>query len=62
MILHHVTQGARGFVVTGATFHAECFCRRNLHMVDVVRVPEGREIALAKRSTRMFCAVSFPRK
>ena len=43
MILHHVAQRACALVKPGATFNAQCFCRRDLHRVNVMRVPERRE-------------------
>ena len=43
MILHHVAQSACAFVKAGASFNAQHFRRCDLHLVDVVRVPEWRE-------------------
>ncbi len=48
MILDHVAQSARSFVEAGARLHSECFRGRDLHLVDVVRVPEGREDRVRK--------------
>jgi len=62
MILHHVAEAARGFVVTRTTFHAERFCRRDLHMVDVVRVPERREDRVGKAQHKDVLRRFFPQK
>src|SRR5207248_11056023 len=43
MVLHHVAQGAGGFVVPGASFYPECFCGGDLDVIDVTRVPDGLE-------------------
>lgn len=40
MVLHHVAQGAGGVVVAGTTFEADRLGDRDLHVVDVVGVPE----------------------
>lgn len=41
-------------VVTGTPIHANRFGVRDLHMVDVMAVPQGFRIMLAKRSTSRF--------
>ena len=43
MILDHIAQRARAFVVAGATLHPQRLGRGDLHMVDITRVPEGLE-------------------
>ena len=48
MILHHVAQSARSFVEAGAHPNSERFRCRDLHLVDVVRVPEWRENRVRK--------------
>ena len=48
MILDHVAQSARSFVVAGAHLNSERLRRRELHLVDVVRVPERRENRVRK--------------
>src|SRR5262245_2256576 len=48
MILHHIAEGPCGFVVSGTTFHTEGFCCRNLHVIDVVCVPEWGENRVGK--------------
>ena len=48
MVLHHVAQGASAFVIAGASPDAQRFRRRDLHMVDVVRVPQRRENGVGK--------------
>src|SRR5438067_13160035 len=40
MILHHVAQGAGGFIVTGPALHSECFGSSDLDVIDVTRVPD----------------------
>src|SRR5678815_1486551 len=48
MVLDHVTHGASLLVVAAATFHADCFSVRNLHMIDVLMVPQRFEDAVAE--------------
>jgi hypothetical protein len=43
VVLHHVPQGAAGFVVAGSLFHPDGFRRRDLHVGDVVAVPDRLE-------------------
>src|SRR5262245_10875386 len=43
MILDHIAQRPCMFVIPGAILYSERFCRSNLDLVDVMRVPEGRE-------------------
>ena len=43
VVLHHVAQGPRAFVVAGPLFHADCLCSRDLHTGDVVAVPDRFE-------------------
>ena len=43
MVLHHVAQGARPLVKTGATLNPQRFGGRDLHVIDVMRVPERCE-------------------
>ncbi|MDT4880928.1 hypothetical protein FQZ97_1167320 [compost metagenome] len=40
MVLHHIAQRASGIVITGATFKADSFSDRDLHVVDMRRIPE----------------------
>ena len=40
VILHHVAQCAGGFVIAGTRADPECFRRCDLHMIDVMRVPQ----------------------
>ena len=62
MILHHVAQGTCGFVITSTTFHAERFCRRDLHVIDVVRVPERREDRVGKAKHKDVLRRFLPQK
>ena len=48
MTLNHVAQGAGGFIEAAASLDAEGFCCGDLHMIDVVAVPERLEDAIAK--------------
>ncbi len=48
MVLHHVAQSACAFVIACASPDAQRFRRRDLHMVDVVRVPQRRENRVSK--------------
>ena len=43
MVLHHVAQSACTLVKTGATLNPQRFSGRDLHVIDVMRVPERRE-------------------
>ena len=40
MILYHVAQCACVFVIAGPSPDPECFRRCDLHIIDVVRVPQ----------------------
>src|SRR5439155_20850415 len=48
MVLHHVAQRARAFVITSATFDPERFRGRNLDVINVTRVPERFENGIGK--------------
>src|SRR4029077_10379112 len=48
MVLHHVTQGPGAFVIAGATPDAQRFRRCDLHLIDVVGVPERRENSVSE--------------
>ena len=43
MILHHVTQRPGAFIISGASFDAECFGGGNLHVIDIPCVPKRFE-------------------
>ena len=43
MILHHVAQRARAFVITGASLHAERFRGGDLDVIDVTPIPDRLE-------------------
>ena len=43
VVLHHVAQGPRAFVVAGPLFHSDRFSGRDLHAGDVVAVPDRFE-------------------
>ena len=43
MVLHHVAQSACAFIKACACPDAQRFRRRDLHMIDVVRIPKRRE-------------------
>ena len=61
MALHHIPQRAGGFVERGPLLYAQAFGGGDLHVVDVVAIPQRLEYAVAKAQTRRFCTVSFPR-
>ena len=48
VVLHHVPEGTRGFVVARALFHANGFCCRDLNVVDVIAVPDRLENGVRK--------------
>ena len=48
VVLYHVAQGACAFVIAGASPDTQRFSRRDLHMIDVVRVPQRRENRVGK--------------
>ena len=48
VILDHVAQGARFFVVPAAFFHADVLRDRNLHVIDVISVPQRFENTVRK--------------
>ena len=43
MTLHHIAQGAGAVVIAGALFNAGGFGMNDLHMIDVVAVPQRFE-------------------
>src|SRR5690349_12360587 len=48
MVLDHVTEGTRCFVITTARFNAERFRSRDLNVIDVTRVPQRFEDGVGK--------------
>ena len=50
-----------GFVEAAATLDAERFRGGDLHVVDVVAIPERLENAVAEAQDQKFCTVSLPR-
>ena len=48
MVRTHVAQRSRGFVIPAALFHAHRFGRRDLHIVDVMAIPDRLENAVAE--------------
>jgi hypothetical protein len=48
MILHHVAQSARSFIEARARFDSERFRCGDLHLVDVVCIPQRRENRVCK--------------
>ena len=40
MVLHHVAQSARAFIISRASLDPECFRRGDLDVIDVAGVPE----------------------
>jgi hypothetical protein len=43
MILHHVAQRPRAFVIPGPSLDSERFRRRDLDMIDVAAIPDRLE-------------------
>ena len=60
MILHHVAQRARAFVITGAPFHAERLRRRDLDMIDVTPVPDRLEDRVRETEHQNVLSGFFP--
>ena len=56
--MHHVAQSARSFVEAGASSNPERFGGGDLHLIDVVRVPERREYRVRKPGAYVRCAVT----
>ena len=48
MVLHHIAQGAGGFVKRAPAFHADLFGNRDLDIGDVLAPPQGFEQGVAK--------------
>ena len=48
MVLHHVAQRAGLLVERPAAFHAQRFRRRDLHVIDVVAIPDRLEDAVGE--------------
>ena len=48
MIRHHIAESARSFVESTAMFDAHRFCRRDLHVVHVIAVPERLDDVVGK--------------
>ena len=59
---HHVAVGARVLVEAGAVVDGERLRHVDLDVVDVVPVPTGSNMPLAKRSAIRFWTASRPRK
>ena len=62
MILHHVAQGAGGFVVTGTPFDAEGFGRGDLDVIDITRVPNRFKNRVGKTENQDVLRGFFPEK
>ena len=62
MILHHVAQRARAFVITGASFHAERFRGRDLDVIEIARVPERLENRVGETQDENVLRGFFPEK
>ena len=48
MVLHHISQSARLFVIGAPVADAEVFAHRDLHVVDVTAIPDRFEDAVGK--------------
>ncbi len=43
MVLDHVPERSRSFIITGSVLYPELFARRDLHVVDIALVPQMLE-------------------
>ena len=48
MVLNHVAQGTRAFVIPSASFESHRFGRRNLHVLNVAPVPDRLKEGVGK--------------
>ena len=48
VVRHHVAHGPGGFIKRGARFHTHGLCHGDLHMVDVVAVPQRLKNSIGK--------------
>src|SRR5438046_1909749 len=62
MVLHHVAQGAGGFVVPGAPFYPECFRGGDLDVIDVARVPDWLENRIGETENENVLRRLLPEK
>ncbi len=60
MVLHHVAQGAGAFIKTGPSLNPECFRCRDLHLIDVMPVPERREDCVRESQNQDVLCGFFP--
>src|SRR5438093_819184 len=62
MILNHIAQCTRMFIIPGAILYSERFRCSNLDVIDVVRVPEGREDRICKAQHKNVLRCFLPQK
>ena len=62
MILHHIAQRTCAFVISGASPYAERLRRGDLHLIDIVRVPKGREDRVGEAQDKNVLRGFFPEK
>ena len=48
VVLHHIAHGTRSIVIGAAPGHIDCLSHRDLHMVDVFRLPQRLEQDIGK--------------
>ena len=48
VVLHHVAQHPGAIIISGAMFHADAFGHCNLHLGDIVAVPQGFKNSIGK--------------
>src|SRR5207237_6572073 len=62
MILNHVAQCTRMFIIPGANLYSERFSCSNLDVIDVVPVPERREDRVCKAQHKDVLRCFLPQK
>ena len=62
MILDHIAQRTCVFVISGASSYAERLRRSDLDLIDIVRVPKGREDRVGEAQDQDVLCGFFPEK
>ena len=60
MILHHVTHHSSSVVIPGARANAFVLCRRNLHVINIVVVPDRLKTWIGKAEDQHVLDRLFP--
>ena len=61
VILEHVAETARFLVISAPMPHAECLSGRDLHVIDVLTMPDRLDDRVGKPKREDILTVSFPR-